>query len=1108
MNERDSVIMFAEELLALVGLLRRHLDTLRHPDDGATHSTALDEFRRLSTAVADLSAGYHADDCAQLARAILRVASLPPTPLGDISVLTPPVANALKYLFDRASEIHRFLRVTFPTDAQLATLPGILTALQLAAGATPPYVSVHTHADLSSSSGSGHTVIRPHRDSRPLTDAIAPLDLDLPMPALLKVDRPLPNAPPADYTTREALPVVPANAEAEPKDDAIPVDAEGRVEHDQGTSDARGRETLSGDELAVIRAFQSSALKPPATPVATPPPPPETLTPTLADQVMPDFDFDEVPAEMAAFFRKEAAEDLVGLREALLQVEQSPGDRGVVLAMAHIAHKLKGSAAQFGFNTLASVTMDLESALKALLRVDGDTQQRTLPDLAAFLALAQSALDGAEGSAEAPDVMERAASLRDRVLSISASDTGEQAAGSILPLSGPAALAGSDPAWVSASAALTGESPLKLDVRELEQLTAQVHSLAFSRAALAVATDEVQDGLREIHEAVARLRELHVRLLDSEQRTTQGPAAPQSAAVSDAAGEQKGGGSYLARLLGGRRQREDELARTLALERFDDFDHALRGLGEAIADGASAATQVATSVERMIEASNAQWTAAEAVQRDVMRLRLVPLADLLAHLRFELKRLQQATGKRATLTVRGEETPIDRHVLDALREPMTQLLRNAVVHGIEDPEERARTGKPMEGAIWLTAAHEGGSVVIEFGDDGRGVNPSGVVASALVAGLIPAGEQRTLTDDEALQLMFEPGVTTLAETRMVGGGGIGLDQVRAQIQRLRGTIVARSREGEGSVFTLRVPVSLAMLRALFATAGGETYAVPFDAVERTVLLDAASALAGAVPDDEGRRYAQVPFASPTIPLPEGADEEAGELLPIFALGELLGIAHQPGDRAFALVVGNGTRRAAVVVDDIVDDRESIVQALPRHLRRRILRGATVTSRGDIALVVDLTQLIESGPIQARTTVESSGPGDTAPAADLAPCVLVVDDSESIRRSVALPLVRAGIEVETAGDGIEALEHMLVRRPQVVLLDVEMPRLDGFELLAAMREHDQLKAVPVVLLTSRAGDRHIERARELGAVAYLIKPCPQDQLLRTVQSLLPARVGTL
>ncbi len=486
-----------------------------------------------------------------------------------------------------------------------------------------------------------------------------------------------------------------------------------------------------------------------------------------------------------------------------------------------------------------------------------------------------------------------------------------------------------------------------------------------------------------------------------------------------------------------------------------------------------------------------------------MRLRLVPLADLLPHLRFELRRLQQATGKQVTFTVHGEETRIDRHVLDALREPITQLVRNAVVHGIEEPEERASAGKPAAGSLWLTASHEGGSVVIELGDDGRGVNPGGLVASALVAGLIPAGAQRALSDDEALQLMFEPGVTTLPETRMVGGRGIGLDQVRAQIQRLRGTIIARSREGEGSVFTVRAPISLAMLRALLVTAGGETYAVPFDAVERTVLLDAASALAGSLPDTEGRRFAMVPSGPSTGSLTAGSD--AGERLPIYMLGELLGTVHEPGDRTFALVVGNGPRRSAILVDDIVDDRESIVQALPRHLRRHSLRGATITLKGEVALVVDLAHLIERGPAETRA---ERARGQTQPASGLTPGVLVVDDSEAMRRSLTLPLARAGLMVETANDGIEALERMLVRRPQLVLLDIEMPRLDGFELLAAMREHEQLKTVPVVVLTSRAGDRHIAHARELGASAYLIKPCPQDELLRVVRSLLPDPVNTL
>src|SRR5262249_48010416 len=203
-----------------------------------------------------------------------------------------------------------------------------------------------------------------------------------------------------------------------------------------------------------------------------------------------------------------------------------------------------------------------------------------------------------------------------------------------------------------------------------------------------------------------------------------------------------------------------------------------------------------------------QGVVAEDLQREIARIRLVPLADLAPHLQFEVRRLERSLGKRAILRISGEMTAIDRNVCSGLREPLTQLIRNAIVHGLETPDEGADVGKPAEGTVWLHASHVGGDVILVLGDDGRGINPQQLVAAALAEGILTPEAARTLDDAQALELMFEPGVTTIPEPQVVGGHGIGLDEVRSLIHRLHGTLQVRSGPREGTVFRIQVPISL------------------------------------------------------------------------------------------------------------------------------------------------------------------------------------------------------------------------------------------------------------------------------------------------------------
>jgi chemosensory pili system protein ChpA (sensor histidine kinase/response regulator) len=374
-----------------------------------------------------------------------------------------------------------------------------------------------------------------------------------------------------------------------------------------------------------------------------------------------------------------------------------------------------------------------------------------------------------------------------------------------------------------------------------------------------------------------------------------------------------------------------------------------------------------------------------------------------------------------------------------------------------------------------------------------------------VTNFITEETAKNMAPQDALDLMFLPGFTTIDRAQSVAGRGIGLDDVRTKIQSLKGSIQVRGEPGHGAVFRVRVPISLSVVRALQVRAGDEVFAAPVSSVQHTapvntldILTSTDTAAGGALTGGprNGRRL-RVEVTEESL-----AGERQYEEIPVYALAELLDLAvERQREPTQALIIEAGRRRVALLVDDVADASEVVVQALPEHLRRHAVRGATVTPDGQVRLVLDLPELVAALRDDARA---SSAPRlRPAPRLTraLAPRVLVVDDSVSIRRTVELTLSRAHFDVQVARDGVEALEMMLVSPPRVLMLDIEMPRLDGFELLSIMRESPQFAEVRVVMLTARASEKHRRHAHALGASAYLLKPCPQEVLVDTVRGLL-------
>jgi len=426
--------------------------------------------------------------------------------------------------------------------------------------------------------------------------------------------------------------------------------------------------------------------------------------------------------------------------------------------------------------------------------------------------------------------------------------------------------------------------------------------------------------------------------------------------------------------------------------------------------------------------------------------------------------LGRGIGKQVGLRVVGGETEVDRDVLEAIKDPVMHLLRNAVDHGVETAEQRRKSGKPVEAPIEVRVRSRGGSLELEVADDGRGITSESVARVALERGLATAEQLSEMSEDSIRGFVFHDGFSTAREVSDVSGRGVGLAVVQSAVEKLGGRVALETNQGRGSCFKLVLPLNLATMRLLLVEAEAQTFAFPAAAVERVVrITPSAISLV-----DQGHAF-----------------ELDGKPVPVFRLGENLGLESTPAqrERLIAVVLASSARRAAFIVDRIVDEQELVARSLGDHLKTlRNISGATVLSDGRVAPILNAGELL-AGAISSRS-------GDFASSAEQrqqkSRRVLVVDDSVTTRTLEKSILEAAGYDVTVATDGVEALERLSRMSFDLVLSDVQMPRVDGLALVRAIRQDARLKALPVVLVSSLDSQEQRAAGLEAGADAYLSK----------------------
>ena len=513
----------------------------------------------------------------------------------------------------------------------------------------------------------------------------------------------------------------------------------------------------------------------------------------------------------------------------------------------------------------------------------------------------------------------------------------------------------------------------------------------------------------------------------------------------------------------------------LELDRFSTLQQLSRALAESAADLTGLQGVLDDLARQYDSLLQQQSRVSSELQDGLMRARMVPFDGIVPRLRRVLRQAATDTGKQVKLHLDGAHGELDRNVLERMTAPLEHLLRNAVAHGLESPKSRRKSGKPEEGTVQIALRREGAEMVLQVSDDGAGLDHAAIRRRAEQRGMVQPGAKVGNTDLE--RMILESGFSTSDSISQLAGRGVGMDVVYSEVRQLGGSLEIQSQSKKGTSFTLRLPQTLAVTQAVFVQIGDTQFAVPVAAVAGV------GRIARERFETEGAVYVY-----------------AGEDYVLHDLGALTGHAAARAEgmpQVPLLLVRAGDLRAAVAVDQVLGNREIVVKPVgPQIASVPGIYGATITGDGRIVVILDVAPLVRRHILQPQL-FETDAP---AVEERRVPLVMVVDDSLTMRKVTGRVLERHNFEVSVARDGVEALERLEERVPDLMLLDIEMPRMDGYELATAMKADPRFKDIPIVMITSRTGDKHRQRALEIGVQRYMGKPYQELDLMRNVYDL--------
>ncbi len=472
----------------------------------------------------------------------------------------------------------------------------------------------------------------------------------------------------------------------------------------------------------------------------------------------------------------------------------------------------------------------------------------------------------------------------------------------------------------------------------------------------------------------------------------------------------------------------------------------------------------------------------ENMQDEMMKVRMLPVAYLFNTFPRAMRDLAQSKGKGIDLVIEGQETHLDKAILDEMKVPLMHLLRNSVDHGIESPEERIRQNKPAVGKICLSATQEGSQVVIAVTDDGRGIDVAKVKEIAVAKGLVSRENIQSMVDEQVFQLLFAPGFSTSEEVTEISGRGVGLDVVRETVIRLKGMVEVSSDPSLGTSFIIRLPLTLAITKSLLVMAGSDTYAIPVDSVIETVRIDLDNLKTVETKDVITVR---------------------GHILPVVKLHDIFGLpAKGILEKKFfpVLIVQSVEKRVGLLVDELIGRQEIISKSMGDPLKHvKHISGATILGSGKVVMILDIPSIIhsaEGGVVRPSEAKPKGAPGKKKKT------ILLAEDTLTTAMLEKNILESVGYSVVIARDGQEALDKASQEKFDLVISDVLMPRMDGFELVTRLRREKNYKEIPIIIVTTRESDEDKRKGMEAGANAYLLKSdFTSEGLLETIERLL-------
>ena len=810
----------------------------------------------------------------------------------------------------------------------------------------------------------------------------------------------------------------------------------------------------------VLADIEPIALARPSVPMALDPVDPETA-----------LDVTDLDTELLDLFLEESNDILDHSDGMLARLRDRADDRESIINLQRDLHTLKGGARMAGIYAVGELGHAMESLLESVAegrqRLDatgvvvlergfdrlhgmvariGERKSIALP--AGLIAQVEALSEGkslssvSSGETQAPvQATSKGAVLAD--------------SSSMVPLSAPMDELGAEDELFTGVRAPQEQVRIRADL--LDRLVNYAGEVAIYRARLEQQLGAFRANLGELDQTTTRLRE-QLRRLDIETEA-------QIVARYQREGES-----------------DDERFDPLELDRFTNQQQLTRGLNESANDLVNL-QGVLDELTRQYETLLLQQSRVSSdLQEGLMRTRMVPFDALVPRLRRVLRQAAIDTGKQVQLKVDGASGEMDRNVLDRMTAPLEHMLRNAMAHGLELPEERRKARKGEEGVVRIAVQREGSEVVLKVSDDGRGLNKQAIREKALERGLLKADAE--ISDEALYGMILESGFSTAQTVSRLSGRGVGMDVVYSEIRQLGGTLQIKSVEGKGSEFVIRLPFTLAVTQAVFVKIGDTSFAVPIASVQGVGRIARA--------DLDKQLATESPVFS-----------YAGEDYAIHDLGNLIGHAPAKAQESLQmplLLARSGDLRTAISIDQVLGSREIVVKPVgPQVNSVPGIFGATIMGDGRVVVILDVAPLVRRHMAVVRDTT----PVLPLPvvAAHRVPVVMVVDDSITMRKVTGRVLERNNMEVLTAKDGVDAVEKMAERVPDLVLLDIEMPRMDGYEVAQNMRSDPRLKDVPIIMITSRTGDKHRQRAMDIGVNRYLGKPYQEPELMRNVFEML-------